>query len=293
MNRHDPALNRYIRSVQEAQQLSRDEEHELALRYAEQRDPAAREAIIRAHLRYVVAIALKYRRYGLPIAELIAEGNLGVLHALEKFEPQRGLRFVTYAAYWIRAYVLNFIIRSWSLVGVGSGALRSKMFFKLRRERVRVQNLVGEGAEADELLAKRLNVSTDKLVEMMRRIEARDVSLDAKVFDDSGATLIDTLPSPDNDQEQTVFARRSRAFVHDAVQGAIVGLDKRERYIVEQRLMADAESSLSLAEIGRRLGISRERARQIEARAKRKLASRLNDLRKQPGGDWLELDSAA
>ena len=241
----------------------------------------------------MVAIALKYRRYGLPIAELIAEGNLGVLHALDKFEPERGLRFVTYAAYWIRAYVLNYIIRSWSLVGVGSGALRSKMFFKLRRERVRVHNLLGEGPEADAALAARLNVAPEKLTAMMRRIEVRDLSLDGKVYEDAGTTLVDTLVSPDPNQEQRLVADRSRQFVTHAVREAIGVLDDRERYIVQNRLMADPETQLSLAEIGRRLGVSRERARQIESRAKKKLRNRLNESKTGAGRDWLELDTAA
>jgi RNA polymerase sigma-32 factor len=289
----DPALSRYIRSVHKTPQLTRDEELELSRRYRSSRDPAAREQLVNAHLRYVVAIALKYRRYGLPLAELIAEGNLGVLHALDKFEPERGLRLVIYAAYWIRAYVLNYIIRSWSLVGVGSGALRSKMFFKLRRERVRVHNLVGDGPEADEALAARLQMPPEKVAAMMRRIELRDVSLDAKVYDDSTSTLVDTLASPDADQEQVIVGRKRRAFVTQAVRDAITVLDERERYIVQNRLMADPESQLSLAELGRRLGVSRERARQIESRAKRKLRVRLDDYRTGAGRDWLELDAAA
>jgi RNA polymerase sigma-32 factor len=189
--------------------------------------------------------------------------------------------------------VLNYIIRSWSLVGVGSGALRSKMFFKLRRERVRVHNLLGEGPEADAALAARLNVSTDKLSSMMRRIEVRDLSLDGKVYEDAGTTLVDTLVSPDPSQEQSLLADRSRQFVTHAVREAIGVLDDRERYIVHNRLMADPETQLSLAEIGRRLGVSRERARQIESRAKKKLRNRLNEQKTGAGRDWLELDNAA
>ena len=139
----------------------------LTRRWSSHQDRAAADRLVRSHLRYVVAIALKYRRYGIPLSELIAEGNFGVVHALKKFEPERGNRFVTYAAYWIRAYILNYIIRSWSLVGVGSGALRSKMFFKLRRERVRITNLVGEGEEADEMLAQRFNMPTAQVTRMV------------------------------------------------------------------------------------------------------------------------------
>jgi RNA polymerase sigma-32 factor len=274
----DSDVARYITHVNGFPQLSREQENEIMARWSSQREEAARTAIVNSHLRYVVAIALRYRRYGIPLSELIAEGNFGVIHALEKFESSRGTRFVTYAAYWIRAYILNHIIRSWSLVGVGSGALRSKMFFKLRRERVRITNLVGEGDHADELLAQRLELPTAKVVSMVRRLEARDVSLDAKVFDDSNTTLADSLPAADLSQEERLGATELGDQIRDALRDAMQVLDRRERYIVENRLMADAEEELSLAEIGRRLGVSRERARQLEARAKRKLKSRIGDL---------------
>jgi RNA polymerase sigma-32 factor len=289
----DPAVSRYMTMVQELPQLTREHEQELARKWKLHADEVAREELVSAHLRYVVAIALKYRRYGLPMADLIAEGNFGLVHALSKFEPERGNRLVTYAAYWIRAYILNYIIRSWSLVGVGSGALRSKMFFKLRRERVRINNLVGEGEHADKLLDEKLDVPEPKLQSMLRRLEARDISLDARVFDDSNTKLVDTLVSEERDQEDLAAASETGGLMRDAVRNALAGLDKRERYIVEKRLMADAEDELSLAEIGRRLGVSRERARQLEARAKRKLRTRITELERASGGAWLDLDSAA
>lgn len=284
----DPALSRYITMAQQVPQLTREDELCLTRSWHDHADAKAADRLVRAHLRYVIAIALKYRRYGLPLTELIAEGNFGVVHALRKFEPERGNRFVTYAAYWIRAYILNYIIRSWSLVGVGSGALRSKMFFKLRRERVRITNLVGEGEHADDLLAERFNMSRPQVLRMVRRLEARDLSLDTKVFNDSAVSLVDTLVSTEIDQEQAYVADEAREHIHDAVRCAIETLDPRERYIVQNRLMADGEDELSLAEIGRRLGVSRERARQLEARAKRKLKTRISDQHRVRGGDWLD-----
>ncbi|HLV67938.1 MAG TPA: RNA polymerase factor sigma-32 [Polyangiaceae bacterium] len=274
----EPELARYIARVHAYPRLSREDELALVERWALHRDEAARKALVESHLRYVVAIALRYRRYGVPVAELIAEGNFGVLHALDKFEPGRGTRFVTYAAYWIRAYALNHIIRSWSLVGVGSGALRSKMFFKLRRERVRITNLVGEGEHADQLLAERLNLPQAKVASMVRRLDSRDISLDTRPHADSNASLVDTLAAPDSNQEERVGAGELDEHLRDVVRDAIQVLDHRERYIVEKRLMADGEDELSLAEIGRQLGVSRERARQLEARAKRKLRTRIAEL---------------
>lgn len=288
----DSELSRYITMVHAAPKLSREEEDHLLERWYSHADLRARDELVSTQLRYVVAIALKYKRYGVPVSELVAEGNFGVVHALKKFEPARGNRFVTYAAYWIRAYILNYIIRSWSLVGVGSGALRSKMFFKLRRERIRVTNLLGEGEAADEALAERLSIPKDKLGGMLRRLEARDVSLDTPLFDDSGATLIDALANTSANQEDKLIESRRGVRVQSLVRDAVKDLDKRERYIVENRMMADAEDEMSLAEIGRRLGVSRERARQLEARAKRKLEARITQLSAESGTS-LELESAA
>ncbi|HEY6724715.1 MAG TPA: sigma-70 family RNA polymerase sigma factor [Polyangiaceae bacterium] len=288
----DSELSRYITMVHAAPKLSREEEEHLLERWYSHADIRARDELVSTQLRYVVAIALKYKRYGVPVSELVAEGNFGVVHALKKFEPARGNRFVTYAAYWIRAYILNYIIRSWSLVGVGSGALRSKMFFKLRRERIRVTNLLGEGEAADEALAERLSIPKDKLGGMLRRLEARDVSLDTPLFDDSGATLIDALANTSANQEDKLIESRRGVRVQSLVRDAVKDLDKRERYIVENRMMADAEDEMSLAEIGRRLGVSRERARQLEARAKRKLEARITQLSAESGTS-LELESAA
>lgn len=287
----DTSFQAYVRTVQSYPQHTREEELELVKAYRENGSERARDALVRAHLRHVVAIALKYRRYGLPVADLVAEGNFGVVHALSKYDASRGTRFVTYAAYWIRAYILNYIIRSWSLVGVGSGALRSKTFFKLRRERVRITNLVGDGPEADELLAKSMNLPTEKVTAMVRRLEARDLSLDAQVWDDSATTVMDTLVSPGNDQEQQVGDEETRLNVQALVRDSLKHLDKRERYIVEKRLMADREEELSLAEIGRRLGVSRERARQLEARARRKLKGRIEQISEATGVS-LDLDAA-
>jgi RNA polymerase sigma-32 factor len=287
----DPSLNHYITAAHTYPELSREREQELTVRWLTEKDEVAREELVRAHLRYVVSIAFKYHRYGLPLAELVAEGNFGLVHALQKFDTSRGTRFVTYASYWIRAYILNYVIRSWSMVGGGSGALRSKMFFKIRRERVRIANLVGEGEQANELLATALDLPQAKVAAMVRALDARDVSLDAQVFGDSAATLGDTLVAGESNQEDGLANSETLGYVRDAVHEALTGLDPRERYIVEKRLMADNEDELSLADIGRELGVSRERARQLEARAKKKLKSRITEL--SHGNGWLDVHDAA
>ncbi len=273
------SVSRYISYVRDIAQLSREEEGDVARRWLAEGDHDAADALIRANLRYVVAIALTYRRYGLPLADLIAEGNFGLVHAVSKFNPERGTRFVTYAAYWIRAYMLNYVIRSWSMVGVGSGPLRSKLFFRLRRERARIANLVGDNEEATRILAERFGESQDKIRSLANRLEARDVSLDARVFDDGSVAMLDTLESDAPSQEETVVHQQAQDRMKESLQDALGELDPRERFIVETRMMADSDDALSLAEIGRRLGVSRERARQLEARAKRKLREKLTHLR--------------
>jgi RNA polymerase sigma-32 factor len=276
MRETDQALSSYIAQVKQIPVLTREEEHELAVKWRDERDNKAGERLVRANLRYVVAIALTYRRYGLRLSDLIAEGNVGVVTALRKFDPDKGTRFVTYAAYWIRAFILNFVIRSWSLVGSGSGPLRSKLFFRLRRERARIANLVSEKDEAMEQLATQLGTTVDKLTPMMQRLESRDVSLDQKAFADSEHTKLDMLESPLAGQDEIFEANEREQLIGGRVKTALSALDTRERFIVERRMLADEE--LSLAEIGRQLGVSRERARQLEARAKKKLRKSLADL---------------
>lgn len=272
------AISRYIAQVRQIPELSREEEVELARRWRDAGDQRSAARLAVANLRHVVSIAISYRRYGIPLADLIAEGNFGIVHAIRKYDPERGNRFVTYAAYWIRAYILNHVIHSWSLVGVGSGPLRSKMFFRLRRERARIAGLVGEGEEGDKLLAERFNAPAAKVLEMARRLEARDVSLDMKVFEDGARSLVDTLVADEQDQEERLARAEEGTMLRERLFEAVHELDPRERYIVEVRMMADPEEELSLAEIGRRLGVSRERARQLEARAKRKLRERLEPI---------------
>jgi RNA polymerase sigma-32 factor len=276
----------YIAEAKRAPRLEREQEMALARRWREHGDRAAGDALARANLRHVVAVAMKYRRYGVPVSELIAEGNFGVVHALGKFEPERGIRFVTYAAHWVRAYILDHVIKSWSMVGGGSGPLRSRLFFRLRRERVRAVNLMGEGEAADRMVAERVGVTPDELRKMVNRLEARDVSLDVKVLDESPVRLVDLLPAPD-DQERSLQERQVDGSMKRAVERAMSELDPRERYIAERRLMADPADELSLAEIGRNLGVSRERARQLEARTKRKLRSRIPALGSPAVAEWI------
>ncbi len=274
----DPAVFRYMNQVQQYPRVSREQEAELCRRWRDDHDREARDKLLKSHLRFVVVIALKYRRYGLPLSELIAEGNFGLFHAVDRFEPERGLRFLTYAAYWIRAHILNTVTRSWSLVSAGSGSLRTSIFFKLRREKARVVNLVGEGDAAHDILAERFNAPRTQIVEMLQRLETRDFSLDSYSSGGDIAAPIDSMVAPDCDQQQAYESCEGKKQTQELVGLALRALDSRERYVVENRQMTDAEDELSLAEIGRRLGVSRERARQLETRALSKLRRRIAEL---------------
>jgi RNA polymerase sigma-32 factor len=286
----DSAMTHYINAANAYPVLSREQEQALIMRWQSNRDDTARDELVRSQLRYVIFIATKYRHYGLPVSELVAEGNFGLVHALQKFDSSRGTRFGAYSSHWIRAYILNHVIRSWSMVH-GSGALRSKMFFKIRRERSRILNLVGEGERADALLAQALELPEAKVSAMLRTLEARDVSLDAPAFTDSPTNVGDTLVAREPNQEEGLVSSEFGGYAREAVNDALTLLDSRERYIVEKRLMADAEDELSLADIGRELGVSRERARQLEARAKKKLRTRISRLAQS--GDWISFHDAA
>lgn len=284
--RYREDVDYYVNAARRAPELGREREAELVRRW-QAGDEKAKSELVWCHQRYVLALATKYRHYGVPLSELIAEGNFGIVQALAKFEPDRGVRFMTYAAYWIRACIWDYVIKSWSLVGAGSGPLRSSLFFRLRRERVRAVNLLGTGDAADRLVAERVGMTPEALSKLLQRLEARDVSLDSRTRDDSPANLLDLLPGP-YDQERSLCQAELDRDLQSAVADAIAGLDPRERYIAERRLMADPEGQLSLSEIGRQLGVSRERARQLEARTKRKLRHHVGTRSSAAVVEWLE-----
>lgn len=269
------SLDRYIQQVRAIPKLSREVEHELALRSGEG-DQAATDSLVEANLRYVVAIALQYRRYGITLGDLIAEGSVGLVTAVRKFDPHRGTRFVTYAGYWIRAFVLEAVVRSSTMIGAGSGPFRSKLFFRLRRERARLSNVIADPEELIATLASDFDTTPAKMTELLRRLDQREISLDAPAYHDSDSTLVEMLPGTAEPQDQIVARKRRQSGIQLRLAGALSVLDERERLIVEKRILSD--DSASLASLGRELGVSRERARQLEARAKKKLAVELKDL---------------
>ena len=271
----DPnSVDRYIDRVRAIPKLSREDEYALAVR-ACAGDQDAMHKLVEANLRYVVAIALSYRRYSIKLADLIAEGNVGLVTAVKKFDPELGNRFVTYAGYWIRAFILEAVVRSNTMVSPGAGPFRSKIYFRLRRERAKVANLTQDPDERLRLLAGRFDTSPTKMAALLTRLDNKEASLDVPIADGSGTTFVDTLVSEAPLQDAVVDRSNRQSGIASKLKGALGVLDDRERLIVEERMLAD--ESTSLAALGRKLGVSRERARQLEARAKKKLAQELRE----------------
>jgi RNA polymerase sigma-32 factor len=264
--------------------LDREQEAKLLRRFRVDGDREAAEAIARAYQRSVVSIALKYRHYNVSLADLIAEGNLGLIHALQKFDVDRGLRFGTYAAYWIRAEMLAHVIKSRSIVGGSAGAWRSKFFFKLRRERARVTNQFGLGEVADQELAGRLGVPVERVQMMLQRLDSNDVSIEGSVGS-WGRSPLDRLEAESN-QERDLSKHQFEHSAADAIRTALSRLDARERFIIENRFMTDSEP-LPLARIARQFAISRERTRQLETRAMSKLRRAIKDAKSPTLNEWI------
>jgi RNA polymerase sigma-32 factor len=279
----------YLALMQRCPRLSREREHELVLRWQEHGDASARDLLIRSQLRSVVAIARRYRHEACAtFDELIAEGNFGLIQALAKFDPDQGTRFVTYAVYWIRAYISQHLTRSRSLVASG---VQSKLLAKIRHERARVAAAPSTGRDTDELVAARLALSPQKMRDLVERLEVRDVCWDTELEDSRSGRLVEVVESLSLSPEDVVLQAEAKSRISLAVSQALPTLDARERYVVERRLMAHREEQLSLAEIGRRFRVSRERTRQIEARAMRKLRAAL--ARSGASAEWLARPLAA
>ena len=271
----DPGFRSYLDDINRYPFLDREEELRLARRFRRHHDRSAGEALARAHLRDVVRIAAQYRGYGIRPADLVAEGNVGLVEAILRFEPARGLRFMTYAAYWVRAAMLAHVLRHFSIVGVGTSPLASRMFFRLQRERGLLAASMGEDSSAIEgALAARFSTSEERVRAMSGRLERHDVSLDAPRYLDSSDTALDRIRDPHADQEEVAADTERDESVRRAVARIWDTLDARERVIVARRLLVQGDGE-SLAALGRRMGVSRERVRQLEERVKRKLRSAL------------------
>ena len=264
-------MERYLADISKYPLLKQDEERELALRY-KAGDEEAGKRLITANLRFVVKVALEYRGYGAKLQDLIQEGNLGLMMALRHFDPERGYRFISYAIWWIRAYIQNYIMRSWSLVKVGTTQAQKKLFYKMGRLRDLEE---GEGSmdERVKALAEELDVGVEEVEQMYERIRGRDLSLDARVGEEQETTFMDFLADFAPNQEERLADKERREIIKRMVEEALEQLSQRERTVVEKRLIA--EEPMTLQELGQVFNVSRERVRQIELSALKKLKQSL------------------
>lgn len=258
------SLATYLLEINKFPLLRVEEERALAVQFHEQGDVEAAHKLVTSNLRFVVKIAYEYSSYGIRMGDLIQEGNIGLMIAVKKFNPSKGYRLISYAVWWIRAMIQNFILKSWSLVKIGTTQAQRKLFYKLGQTKRALARFLPDSDHLDEkdgkLLARNLHVKSKEVLEMDARLKSRDVSLDQP--------HLDLISSPENQEESLVRAEEQN-LVHLQVQEALTHLNEKERFIVEKRLMS--EEPLTLQEIGNRYQISRERARQLEERAKKKL----------------------
>ncbi len=260
-------LEFYMMQVKQFKLLSREEEHDLAVRYHRHGDLDAAQRLICANLRFVVKIAHEYRGYGMKMLDLVQEGNIGLMMAVKKFDPERGLRLISYAVWWIKAYIHNFIIRSWSMVKIGTTQAQKKLFFKLNQVRSAFQKMGDEYPAS--ILAKELEVREEELVEMEQRMSARDASIDIPLTEGSDYTLLDTLPDIRENQEDQFIKHEQEKSLAAKIQSALLTLNERERSIVQSRILS--ETPMTLQNLADKYQVSRERIRQLEKNALQKI----------------------
>jgi RNA polymerase sigma-32 factor len=268
----EASLNRYLSEIRKFPLLQPEEEYMLAKRFQEHGDPEAAAKLVTSHLRLVAKIAMGYRGYGLPASELISEGNIGLMQGVKKFEPDRGFRLATYAMWWIRASIQEYILRSWSLVKMGTTAAQKKLFFNLRRMKSQL-DAFEEGDLRPESVAKiatDLGVTQDEVTSMNRRMAmGGDTSLNVQVGEDGDAQWQDWLVDTDPLQDERVAEQQEKTVRHDMLTEAMDALNDREKHILAERRLADDPKTLE--ELSQVYGVSRERVRQIEVRAFDKL----------------------
>ena len=267
----DSGLTAYMSAIKKFPLLEPEQEYMLAHRYVEHDDLEAAHKLVTSHLRLVAKIAMGYRFYGLPVSDLISEGNVGLMRAVKKFDPERGFRLATYAMWWIKAAINEYVLNSWSLVKVGTVAAQKKLFFNLRRLKAKLGQY-GDGDISDdaaETIAKRLDVSTTDVINMNRRLSRSDASLNQPVIEDGEAERQDLLVDEAPDQETVLAEKEERMLGSGLLMQAMDKLNSREQRIIKERRLS--EDPRTLEEIGKEYGISRERVRQIENRAFEKL----------------------
>jgi len=267
----DGNLSRYLQEIRKFPMLEPEQEFMLAKRWQEHEDPAAAQTLVTSHLRLVAKIAMGYRGYGLPLSELVSEGNVGMMQAVKRFDPDRGFRLATYAMWWIRAAIQEYILHSWSLVKMGTTAAQKKLFFNLRKLKGQLQ-AIEDGDLPPEIvttIATKLEVPESDVVNMNRRLASPDHSLNAPLRADGEGEWQDWLVDQEDSQESKLGDRQELGLRRDLLKNAMKTLNDRERHILTERRLRD--EPVTLEDLSRKYNISRERVRQIEVRAFEKL----------------------
>ncbi|HEX3034618.1 MAG TPA: RNA polymerase sigma factor RpoH [Thermodesulfobacteriota bacterium] len=264
------SMERYLAEISNYPVLSREEEYELAKRYKETGDLEAARKLITSNLKFVIRVANEYKNYGLNIMDLIQEGNIGLMQAVKRFDPTKGYRLISYAVWWIRAYIQNYIMRSWKLVKLGTTQGQRKLFYKLRSTKQKM-DMTDEvlSPEDYENLADELGVSEEEVIEMDQRMGSRDVSLDTQIKEKGETSYLDFLEDEMLNQEEMLTKAQEEEEVKKGLEIALQSLKDRERYIIKNRILRD--NPLTLEELGKELNLSRERVRQIESEALKKM----------------------
>jgi len=264
------SMERYLAEISNYPILSREEEYKLAMRYKKKGDLKAARKLITSNLRFVVKIANEYKNYGLNLMDLIQEGNIGLMQAVKRFDPTKGYRLISYAVWWIRAYIHNYVIRNWSLVKIGTTQAQRKLFYKLRSTKHRM-DITDENLSPEDYknLAEELGVSDEAVVEMEQRMGGKDLSLDTELNGNVESTHLDFLVDAVSNQEEIITKAEEEEKVKSELETALRSLKDRERFIIENRILRD--NPLTLEELGTELNLSRERVRQIESVALKKI----------------------
>jgi RNA polymerase sigma-32 factor len=267
----DAGLSRYLSEIRKFPLLTPEEEFMFAKRLKEHGDPEAARRMVTSHLRLVAKIAMGYRGYGLPVSEIVSEGNVGLMQAVKRFDPDKGFRLATYAMWWIRASIQEYVLRSWSMVKMGTTAAQKKLFFNLRKAKSNIGAIEEGDLTPDHTvkLADQLGVTEREVTEMNRRLSGPDSSLNAPLRSESESEWQDWLADDTMDQETRLAEREERGDRHDALTTALDTLNERERDIIQERRLKDEPATLE--ELSQKYGVSRERVRQIEVRAFEKL----------------------
>ena len=267
----DSGLSRYLSEIRKFPLLTPEEEYMFAKRLKEHGDAEAARRLVTSHLRLVAKIAMGYRGYGLPIAEIVSEGNVGLMQAVKRFDPDKGFRLATYAMWWIRAAIQEYVLRSWSMVKLGTTAAQKKLFFNLRKAKSNIGAIEeGDLTHAHTVkLADQLGVTEREVIDMNRRLSGPDSSLNAPLRSESESEWQDWLADDTMDQETRLAEREELGDRHDLLAGAMSTLTERERDIIQARRLQDDPATLE--ELSQKFGVSRERVRQIEVRAFEKL----------------------